>query len=143
MASKNNEATPEQAAKATRVFGIVNLVLGSYMILGGLAGLADIDLPGAAKMVGGVLGFIVVVVVWGSAAASGLGLILFAEWGRKLAILWGKVIVWVLPIAFGLSHGLSEFFSITFAIIIVICLYANILAQNIAKPEFDVAFERQ
>ena len=93
MASKNNEATPEQAAKATRVFGIVNLVLGSYMILGGLAGLADIDLPGAAKMVGGVLGFIVVVVVWGSAAASGLGLILFAEWGRKLAILWGKVIV--------------------------------------------------
>ncbi len=143
MASRNDETTPEQAVKATRVFGIINLALGAYMILGGLAGLADIDLPGSAKTWGGVLGFIVIVVAWGSAAASGLGLILFAEWGRRLAILWGKVIVWVLPIAFGLSHGLSEFLSISFAIIIVICLYANILAQNIAKPEFDAAFERR
>ncbi len=141
MASRNDETTPEQAVKATRVFGIINLVLGAYMIVGGLAGLGDIDLPGAAKTWGGVLGFIVIVVVWGPAAAGGLGLILRAEWGRKLAIVWGKIIVWVLPIAFGLSHGLSEFISISFAIIIVICLYANILAQNIAKPEFDVAFE--
>ncbi len=141
MASRNDETTPEQAVKATRVFGIINLVLGSYMILGGLAGLTEIDLPGAARIVGGTLGVIIIVVVWGTAVASGLGLVLSAEWGRKLAIVWGRIIAWVLPIAFGLSHGLSEFFSIAFAIIIVICLYANILAQNIAKPEFDVAFE--
>ncbi len=141
MATRNDETTPEQAVKATRVFGIINLALGSYMILGGLAGLTDIDLPGAAKIVGGTLGAILIVVVWGTALVSGLGLVLASEWGRKLAILWGRVITWVLPIAFGLSHGLSAFFSISFAIIIVICLYANILAQNIAKPEFDVAFE--
>ncbi len=143
MAGRNDETTPEQAVKATRVFGIINLVLGAYMIVAGLAAMVDINFPGGsmATTTVNVLGFIVTIVVWGPAAASGLGLILSAEWGRKLAIVWGKIIVWVLPIAFGLSHGLSEFFSISFAIIIVICLYANILAQNIAKPEFDVAFE--
>jgi len=143
-AGKSDEPTPEQAAKAARIFGAINLVLGSYMILGGIARLADINfLPNfAATMAVGVLGFITIVVAWGTAAASGLGLVLLTQWGRKLAVLWGKVIVWLLPISFGLSHGLSEFISIAFAIIIVICLYANVLAQNLAKPEFDVAFER-
>ena len=141
-AKKDAPPTRAEAVKAARILGGINLALGSYMILGGLAAVADINLPGAtAKMIGGVLGVIVLVVAWGSAAASGLGLILLTEWGRKLAVLWGRIIVWVLPIAFGLSHGLSDFFSIAFAVIIVICLYGNVVAQNLAKPEFDIAFE--
>ena len=139
---KDAPPTRAQAVKAIRILGGINLALGAYMILGGLATLADINLPGpTAKMIGGTLGLIILVVAWGSAAASGLGLILLAEWGRKLAILWGRIIVWVLPISFGLSSGLSEFFSIPFAIIIAICLYGNIVAQNLGKPDFDIAFD--
>ena len=138
-----NEAPPtrEQAVKVARIFGAINLALGSYNILGGLVGLADMNLPGAAAVAGGALGFIVLVVAWGTAAASGLGLLMLAEWGRKLAVIWGKIIVWALPIAFGLSHGLSEFFSLAFGLIIVICFYGNVVAQNLGKPEFDIAFE--
>lgn len=143
MAMKNDEPTPKQAVRAVRIFGAINLVLGLYMVLEGLAAMGDINMPGlAAKATVSTLGFIVIVVAWGSAAASGLGLILLAEWGRQLAVLWGRIIVWILPISFGLSHGLSEFFSLAFVIIIVICLYGNIVAQNLGKPEFDVAFER-
>ncbi len=141
-AKKDAPPTREEAIKACRILGGINLALGAYMILGGLAAVADINLPGAtAKMIGGVLGVVVLVVAWGSAAASGLGLILLTEWGRKLAVLWGRIIVWALPISFGLSHGLSEFISLGFAVIIVICLYGNVVAQNLAKPEFDIAFE--
>jgi hypothetical protein len=144
MAAKKDEPTPEQAIRAVRIFGAINLVLGLYMVLEGLAAMSDINLPGlAAKATVGTLGFILIIVAWGSAAASGLGLILRMEWGRQLAVLWGKIIVWVLPISFGLSHGLSEFLSLTFLIIIGICLYGNIVAQNLGKPEFDVAFEGQ
>jgi hypothetical protein len=134
--------TRKEAINYARILGGINLALGAYMILGGLAEIADISLPGAtAKMIGGVLGLIVLVVAWGSAAASGLGLLMLAEWGRKLAILWGRIIVWVLPISFGLSHALPEFISINFGFIIVICLYGNVVAQNLAKPDFDIAFD--
>ena len=143
MATKSNETTPEQAVRAVRILGAINLVLGLYMVLEGLAAMGDINMPGlAAKATVGTLGFIVIVIAWGSAAVSGLGLILLAELGRQLAVLWGRIIVWILPISFGLSHRLSEFFSLAFVIIIVICLYGNIVAQNLGKPEFDVAFER-
>jgi DNA-directed RNA polymerase subunit RPC12/RpoP len=73
---------------------------------------------------------------------SGLGMILLTQWGRWLAIKWGKIIVWVLPIAFGLStNGLSDFFSLAFAVIIIIGLYAVTIATNLEQPEFDIAFE--
>jgi hypothetical protein len=144
--TRKKEAPPTraQALRAVRIFGGINLALGLYAILDAFAALGGIDLPGAAaRMVGEVLGIIVVVIVWGAAVVSGLGLLLLAGWGRRLAVLWGRIIVWVLPIAFGLSPGgLGKFFSVAFAIIIVICLYANIVAQNLARPEFDVAFTR-
>ena len=93
-------------------------------------------------MVAGTIGILAVVIGWGSAIVSGLGLIRLAPWGRWLATLWGRIIVWALPIAFGLSvDSLSNFLSFGFAVIIVICLYANIVAQNLARPEFDSAFE--
>jgi len=133
-AAKKDAPTPEEATRAVRIFGIINLVLGLYMVLEGLAALGDINLPGVtARMVGGGLGLIVIIVAWGSATASGLGLILLSHWGRRLAILWGKIIVWLLPISFGLSHNLSEFFSITFGIIVVICFYGNILWSNLRR----------
>ena len=107
MAPKNDEPTPEQAIRAVRIFGAINLVLGLYMVLEGLAAMGDINMPGlAAKATVGTLGFIIIVVAWGSAAVSGLGLILLAEWGRQLAVLWGRIIVWVLPISFFLSSAL-------------------------------------
>jgi hypothetical protein len=143
MAPQNDEPTPEQATRAVRIFGAINLVLGLYMVLQGLLAMGDTNLPGfAGSITIPVLGFIIIVVAWGSAAVSGLGLILLAEWGRQLAVLWGKIIVWVLPIAFGLSQGFSGFFSWAFLVIIGICLYGNIVAQNLGKSEFDVAFER-
>ncbi|GAB4337896.1 MAG: hypothetical protein Kow0099_11530 [Candidatus Abyssubacteria bacterium] len=134
--------TRAQATKTVRIFGVINLALGSYMILGAVATVQGMNLPGsAAKLVGGILGLAVVAIGWGPAVASGIGLILLTAWGRRLAILWGKMIVWILPVAFGLAaHGLSDFLSFSFAIIIVICLYANIVAQNLGKEEFDPAF---
>ena len=64
--------------------------------------------------------------------------------GPLACVHMGKVIVWVLPIAFGLSiTSLSDFVSFSFAVIIVICLYANVVAQNLSRTEFDVAFERE
>lgn len=146
MARKKEKNAPPSRAevvKAVRVFGGINLCLGLYMILGALTALGDMNLPGsAAKLMGGTLGAIAVVVGWGSAAASGLGLILITQWGRKLAVFWGKIIVWMLPIAFGLSaDGVSDFFSFAFIVIIVICLYASVISQNLARPEFDTAFE--
>ncbi len=142
-ATKKDAPTPEEATRAVRIFGIINLVLGLYMVLEGLAALADMNLPGLAARMVGALGFVIIVIAWGSAAASGLGLILLSHWGRRLAILWGKIIVWLLPISFGLSHNLSEFFSITFGIILVICFYGNILWSNLRRPEFDMAFESE
>ncbi len=127
-----------------RIFGTIHLVLGLYMILDGLVAMGDIaDLPGpAAKMVGGVLGIAAILIVWGGAAASGLGMILLTQWGRWLAIMWGKMVVWVLPIAFGLSSdGLSDMISVAFAVIIIIGLYAVTIATNLERPEFDIAFE--
>ena len=144
MATKKDETTPEQAVRAVRIFGAINLVLGLYMILEGLAAMGDINLPGlAARATVGTLGLIVILVAWGSAAVSGLGLILRMEWGHQLAVLWGRIIVWILPISFGLSQGfkLSSFISLAFLIIIAICFYGNIVAQNLGNPEFDVAFE--
>ncbi len=142
MAPKNDTTTPQQAVRAVRIFGIINLVLGLYMVIGGLLTVADMALPGAAaQMIGGALGLIIVAVAWGSAVMAGLGLIIRTQWGRKLAIFWGKIIVWVLPISFGLSHGLSELFSITFGIILAICFYGNIVSSNLQRPEFDAEFE--
>jgi len=143
--TQKKEAPPSRSevVRAVRIFGAINLVLGSYMILGALAAMGGMNLPGsAARMVGGIIGVIVVIIGWGSAAVSGIGLLLLAHWGRWLATLWGKIIVWALPIVFGLSPGgFSKFFSLAFVVIIVICLYANIAAQNLARPEFDLAFE--
>ena len=83
--------TRSQAIKAVRVFGGINLVLGAYMILGALAAMGDMNLPGAAaRMIGGIIGIVAVIIGWGSAVVSGLGLILLARWGRWLASIWGR-----------------------------------------------------
>ena len=141
----DKKAPPERAqvVKAVRLLGAINLALGLYMILGALAALQGMNLPGSAvKLTAGIIGIIAIIVGWGSAVVSGLGLILLAQWGRWLATMWGKIIVWLLPIAFGLYvESLSKFFSLSFAVIIMICFYANIVAQNLARPEFDAAFE--
>jgi hypothetical protein len=146
MARTRKEETPpsrKEVVRAVRIFGAINLVLGGYMLIAALAATGGMNLPGsAARMVGGIIGGVVVIIGWGSAAVSGIGLLLLAHWGRWLATLWGKIIVWALPIAFGLSPGgFSKFFSLAFVIIIIICLYANIVAQNLARTEFDLAFE--
>ena len=140
---KDTPTTRSEAVRAVRVFGVINLVLGIYMIGGAVGAMGGMNVPGSsAKMVGGIIGITVVFIGWGSAAVSGLGLILLAQWGRWLATMWGRIIVWALPIAFGLSPGgFSKFFSIAFLIIIVICFYGNIVALNLARPEFDLAFE--
>jgi predicted RNA-binding Zn-ribbon protein involved in translation (DUF1610 family) len=139
---RDTPPTRAQAVKAVRIFGAINLALGIYMILGAITAAQGMNLPGsAARLVGGILGIVAVAVGWGSAAASGLGLILLSGWGRWLAAMWGKIVVWLLPIAYGLSaDGLSDFFSLSFGIILVICLYASVVAQNVGKEEFDAAF---
>lgn len=113
------------------------------MIVGALLAARGMNLPGsAAKMVGGYIGIVGVIVGWGTAVISGVGLILVTRWGRTVGIWWGKIIVWLLPIAFGLSmDGLSNLFSFSFGIIIVICIYAMVVATNLARPEFDVGFD--
>jgi ribosomal protein S27E len=146
MVSKATEEPPpsrSQVVRAVRILGLINLVLGLYMILGAVVAAGGMNLPGsAATMIGGIIGMAAVIIGWGSAVVSGVGLILLARWGRWLAAIWGKVIVWALPIAFGLSiDSLSDFFSFSFAVIIVICLYANIVAHNLARAEFDAVFE--
>jgi DNA-directed RNA polymerase subunit RPC12/RpoP len=135
---------PVQAIKAVRIFGLINLLLGLYMILGAIAAFQGMNLPGAAaKLVGGVIGIAIVAVGWGTAVVSGAGLLVLSGWGRRLAIVWGKIIVWMLPIAFGLSIAkLSNFLSFSFLVIVVICLYANVVAQNLARADFDPAFEK-
>lgn len=143
--SKKKDAPPtrSETVRAVRIFGVINLVLGIYMLGGAFAVMGGMNVPGSSeKMIAGTLGILAAFIGWGSAAVSGLGLVLLAQWGRWLGTMWGKIIVWVLPIAFGLSPGgFSKFFSFTFVIIIVICFYANIVAQNLARPEFDLAFE--
>ena len=145
QAGKKDEApTPEQARKAVKVFGIINIVLGLYVIAGALAAVGGMTLPlsAGAQFAAKTVGLIIVLVAWGTGVAGGVGLVLRSAWGRKLAVIWGRVIVWVLPIAFGLSPGgMRKFISLDFAIIIVICFYAQILAGNLSRPEFDIGFE--
>lgn len=144
QANQDDAPTVEQVRKAVRVFGIINLVLGAYMLLGALTALgggAGLPLSSGRRFAQG-LGLVAALVVWGPALAGGLGLVLLTNWGRKLAIVWGRAIVWVLPIGFGLSaDGLRAFISLAFAVVIVICLYAQVLAQNLGRDVFDVAFE--
>ena len=142
---QTGDQPPERSEviRAVRIFGGINLVLGLYMIFGALLTLRGLNLPGSAvRMTAGIIGILGVIFGWGSAVVSGVGLIFVTRWGRSLGILWGKIIVWLLPIAFGLSmDGLSNLFSLSFAIIIVICLYARVAATNLARPEFDLGFE--
>ena len=137
--------TPEQAVKAVRILGGINLVLGAYMLLGVLMTFRSAELPqlpAVARQLTKGFGLIIALVAWGSALVSGIGLLMRAAWGRTLGLFWGRVIVWILPIGFGLkSSGLGDFISLEFAIIIVICFYGNVVAQNLKRPEFDVAFE--
>lgn len=141
---KDEAPTPEQARRALKVFGIINLVLGVYRLLGVVvvaAGASRLPLSAPVRLATGI-GLVAALIVWGSGIASGIGLLIRSAWGRKLATIWGRAIVWVLPIGFGLaSDGLKSFISLDFAIIVVICFYAQILAGNLARPEFDVGFQ--
>jgi len=142
--SKSDAPTPAQARRAVQVFGIINIVLGLYVILGALAAVKGVKLPlsAGAQFAAKTIGLILVLLAWGSGVVGGIGLVLRSAWGRKLATIWGRAIVWVLPICFGLAaNGLKSFISLDFAIIIAICFYAQILAGNLARSEFDVGFE--
>lgn len=133
--------TQSTAIKHVRIAGVIHLVLGLYTILDALIQVADFPGPTTLNLTMGAFGMTVVAIVWGPALVSGLGLILLMQWGRWLAIKWGKIIIWVLPIAFGLScRSLSDLLSFGFALIIVIGLYAAVVAENFAKPAYDVAF---
>jgi len=141
---KDEAPTPQQARTAVKVFGIINIVLGLYVILGALVAAKGVNLPlsAGAQFAAKTIGLVLALLAWGSGVVGGIGLVLRSPWGRKLAVIWGRVIVWVLPIGFGLaSEGLKSFISLDFAIIIVICIYAQILAGNLSRPEFDVGFE--
>ena len=144
---KNSKETPtkEQVAKVVRIFGGVTIVLCVYMLLGAIlvaakAGRLPLSSP---VMAARTLGLIAAVIVWGSGILAGLGLLLISAWGRRIAILWGKAIVWILPIGFGLAAGgMKNFFSVQFLVIIVICICAVVMAGNLARDEFDIGFER-
>jgi len=146
MASKTKKKAPPtraEAIKEVRIIGTINLVLGLYMVLDGLTAMADLaDLPGpGTRMAGGVIGMAAIAVAWGTAVANGLGLLLLKDWGRWLAIKWGKIIFWLLPIAFGLStDSLSDFFSLGFVVIVALGIYAMAIANGLQKPEADIAF---
>jgi len=147
MTSGGKDApTREQAQKITRVFGVINIVLGAYCILGAIVAFAEGPvLPlGAVGRIASRLGLIVAIVVWAPAVVGGIGLALLSTWGRQVSVVWGRIIVWVLPIAFGLaSKGLGDFISLGFALIIAVCFYANVMAANLARGEFDTAFAGQ
>jgi len=137
--------TREQAVKVVQVFGAINIVLGVYCLAGAAIAVArGPALPFTAIVkTAYALGLVLAVVVWAPAVASGIGLVTRVGWGRKLAVVWGRIVVWVLPIAFGLaSGGLADFVSIRFSVIILVCFYANVMAANLARGEFDIAFVR-
>jgi hypothetical protein len=137
--------TRQQVVRAVRILGAINVAISAYMILGAVAiWVGGSHLPLTADVqVGLSIGMVVVAVVWGTGILGGVGLLLLAPWGRKAGYWWGKVIVWVLPIAFGLaSRSLKAFFSLQFLLIIVLCVYAMIMANNLARRDFDVAFEK-
>lgn len=141
---KKKPLTQSKAIKHVRIVGVIHLLLALYTILGALVGIGGLSGPTTLNLTMGAFGIVVLVIVWGPALVSGLGLILLTEWGRRLAIKWGKIIIWVLPIAFGLScRSLSDIFSFGFAVVITIGLYAAVVAENLAKPEYVLAFVRQ
>ena len=138
------EKAPERSEviKGVRVLGAINLVLGVLALLGLAVVAKGTQLPGVAGQLAKGFGVIIALVAWLPALLSGIGLLMTAPWGRTLGLFWGRIIVWVLPVGFGLSAGgLRAFISIEFAIIIGICFYGNIVAQNLKREEFDVAFE--
>jgi len=144
MTSPGKEApTRQQARNVTRVFGIINIALGAYCILGAIIAFAEgtvLPFSAVGKIVPR-LGLLIAIVAWGPAVVGGIGLVLFSTWGRQVCVVWGRIIVWVLPIAFGLaSKGLGDFISLGFAVIIIMCFYANVMALNLARGEFDTAF---
>jgi len=139
--SEAKEPSREEVIKGVRVLGTINVLLGGYMLLGAALAAREVELPGVVGQVGLGIGIVVVLVTWGLAFVSGIGLLLRARWGRSLGLLWGRVMPWILMITFGLAHGLKEFLSLTFAVLVLVCFYGFVIAQNLARDEFDAAFE--
>ena len=76
---QTGDRPPERSEviRAVRIFGGINLVLGLYMIFGALLTLRGMNLPGSAvRMTAGIIGIVGVILGWGSAVVSGVGLIL-------------------------------------------------------------------